>query len=290
MPPPPPQSRARRAGYRLDLRHRPRHRPAPRPRRFHRGAALAQLGRGRTSARGRAWRGELYPGRLADDGECRRLVAEVLVRHGRLDVLVNNAGISGIIPHGALKEATPAVWRALYDVNVIAPFVLVAEAEAALRAAAERGRPGCVLNISSHAGVRPKGASIPYAASKAALNHATRLLAVALAPAIRVNALAPGLVDHAPDRELGRGTGVVARRGTDAAGRAAGRHCRTGRHGRRIRLAHGEVIVADGRPQLDVIRTLARLPSSGPPRRKPRRACGTPVLLLSCRPPSGGKT
>jgi NAD(P)-dependent dehydrogenase (short-subunit alcohol dehydrogenase family) len=132
---------------------------------------------------------------LADDAECRRLVAEVLARHGRLDVLVNNAGVSGIIPHGALKQATPAVWRALYDVNVIAPFTLVAEAETALRAAAERGRPGCVLNISSHAGVRPKGASIPYAASKAALNHVTRLLAVALAPAIRVNALAPGLVD-----------------------------------------------------------------------------------------------
>ena len=126
---------------------------------------------------------------LADDASARTLVASVLDRHGRLDVLVNNAGLSIRIPHADLKAATPALWRQMLDVNLISPFVLVAEAEAALRRAG-----GCVVNIGTHAGVRPKGSSIPYAASKAALHHVTRLLALTLAPDIRVNAVAPGLV------------------------------------------------------------------------------------------------
>ena len=132
---------------------------------------------------------------LARDDDRIRLVRQTVARWGRLDVLVNNAGISRVIPHADLAAATPAIWQELHEVNVIAPFRLVAEAEPALREAARRGRPGCVVNVSSHAGVRPKGASIPYAATKAALNHVTRLLAVSLAPDIRVNAVAPGLVD-----------------------------------------------------------------------------------------------
>jgi NAD(P)-dependent dehydrogenase (short-subunit alcohol dehydrogenase family) len=132
---------------------------------------------------------------LALEADRVRLVREAVACWGRLDVLVNNAGISRVIPHGDLAAATPAVWQELHEVNVVAPFRLVAEAEPALRQAARRGRPGCVVNVSSHAGVRPKGASIPYAASKAALNHVTRLLALSLAPDIRVNAVAPGLVD-----------------------------------------------------------------------------------------------
>lgn len=126
---------------------------------------------------------------LADEDATRALVASVLDRHGRLDVLVNNAGLSIRIPHADLKAATPALWRQMLDVNLISPFVLVAEAEAALRSA-----KGCIVNIGTHAGARPKGSSIPYAASKAALHHVTKLLALALAPDVRVNAVAPGLV------------------------------------------------------------------------------------------------
>ncbi|MDE2478247.1 MAG: SDR family oxidoreductase [Betaproteobacteria bacterium] len=132
---------------------------------------------------------------LADDAQRIALVRDAVAAWGRLDVLVNNAGISRVIPHSDLKAATSEVWRELHEVNVIAPYRLVAEAESALRDAAGRGRLGCVVNVSSHAGIRPKGASIPYAATKAALNHVTRLLALSLAPDIRVNAVAPGLVD-----------------------------------------------------------------------------------------------
>lgn len=132
---------------------------------------------------------------LADEQAARGLVAAVLKQHGRLDVLVNNAGQSIRIPHTDLKAATPAVWRRMLDVNLIAPFVLVTEAEPALRKSADGGRPASIVNIGTHAGARPKGASIPYATAKAGLHHVTRLLALALGPAIRVNCVAPGLVE-----------------------------------------------------------------------------------------------
>ena len=132
---------------------------------------------------------------LAFEADRVRLINEAITAWGQLDVLVNNAGISRVIPHGDLASANSTVWHELNEVNVVAPFHLVALAESALRDAARDRRAGCVVNISSHAGIRPKGASIPYAVSKAALNHMTRLLAVSLGPEIRVNAVAPGLVD-----------------------------------------------------------------------------------------------
>jgi len=132
---------------------------------------------------------------LGLESERERLVEEAIAAWGQLDVLVNNAGISRVIAHADLAAATAAVWHELHEVNVVAPFHLIALAESALRSAAQCRRAGSVVNISSHAGVRPKGASIPYAVSKAALNHMTRLLALSLGPDIRVNAVAPGLVD-----------------------------------------------------------------------------------------------
>ncbi|BAQ62171.1 short-chain dehydrogenase/reductase SDR [Geminocystis sp. NIES-3708] len=132
---------------------------------------------------------------LADQKQIRDLISSVISHHGRLDILVNNAGINAIIPHHSLKKACPEIWRNIYEINVIAPWTLITEAEQVLRESSNSDCPSCILNISSHAGIRPKGGSIPYATSKAALNHMTRLLALSLAPEIRVNAIAPGLVN-----------------------------------------------------------------------------------------------
>jgi ketoreductase RED2 len=128
---------------------------------------------------------------VSADGEGARLVAEAVERFGRLDVLVNNAGTTVRIPHADLDAATPEIFRRLYDVNVVAPWQVTVAAMPHLRASGA----GCVVNVSSLAGVRPAGSSIPYAASKAALNHLTLLLANTVGPEVRVNAVAPGLID-----------------------------------------------------------------------------------------------
>lgn len=134
--------------------------------------------------------GSYHQADLSDEAAAQALVPEVLAVHGRLDVLVNNAGISWPVPHADLEALTASDWRQLLDVNLIAPWLLCTAALPALQVAG-----GCIVNVTSHAGVRPKGSSIAYAASKAALNHVTKLLAAALGPDVRVNAVAPGLVD-----------------------------------------------------------------------------------------------
>jgi len=104
---------------------------------------------------------------------------------------VNNAGTTVVIPHRDIDAVTVEVWRRILDVNVIGTWSVTAAALPHLRATGD----GCVVNVTSLAGVRQTGSSIPYAASKAALNHMTRLLANVTGPEVRVNAVAPGLID-----------------------------------------------------------------------------------------------
>jgi ketoreductase RED2 len=129
-------------------------------------------------------------GDITDPAAAAQLVAAARARWDRLDTLVNNAGTTAVIPHHDLEAASVDVWRRIFEVNVFGTWSMTLAALPALRQA-----QGSVVNISSLAGVRPTGSSIPYAASKAALNHMTLLLAKVVGPEVRVNAVAPGLVD-----------------------------------------------------------------------------------------------
>jgi ketoreductase RED2 len=129
-------------------------------------------------------------GDITDAGVPERLVAAALDRWARLDTLVNNAGTTALIPHHDLEAASVDVWRRIFEVNVFGTWAMSVAAMPALREA-----NGSIVNVASVAGVRPTGSSVPYAASKAALNHMTVLLAKVVGPEVRVNAVAPGLVD-----------------------------------------------------------------------------------------------
>jgi ketoreductase RED2 len=139
----------------------------------------------------RATPGSIYiQANISLPNDCTRLIEQVIAAYGRLDVLVNNAGTTKVIAHHDLAAASIEVWREIFEVNVFGTWSLCVAAMDALRAAS-----GSIVNVSSVAGVRPTGSSIPYAASKAALNHMTALLAKVVGPEVRVNAVAPGLID-----------------------------------------------------------------------------------------------
>ncbi|MGY1410655.1 pteridine reductase [Luteimonas sp. A611] len=125
------------------------------------------------------------------------LVAHTVGRFGRLDALVNNAAAFFPTPAGTV---TPAQWDTLLATNLRAPFFLSQAAAPHLKA-----MRGAILNISDVYARQPRADLSAYAISKGALEAMTRALAVALAPEVRVNALAPGAIlwpTEAPDPAL----------------------------------------------------------------------------------------
>jgi len=118
-------------------------------------------------------------------------VAAAAGRFGRLDVLVNNAAWNISIPFPDLETLDAAVWDRLFATNLRGPY-LISRAAAPHLTASGSGR---IVNIASVAGLNPGGSSIAYATSKAGLIHLSRCLAVALAPQVSVNCVAPGLMD-----------------------------------------------------------------------------------------------
>ena len=144
-----------------------------------------------TECRALGARAGIAQGDVAADADCRALVDAALAEFGRIDYLVNNAGVSKFVAHAKLDGLDAVDFARIFAVNVTGAFQMI---RAALPALTASGR-GAVVNVASIAGTCGIGSSVAYAASKAALLNMTVTLARALAPAVRVNAVAPGFVD-----------------------------------------------------------------------------------------------
>ncbi len=128
---------------------------------------------------------------VSQQADAERLIAAAVKEYGRIDILINNAGVTRFIPFDDLDAASPEVWQKLYSINVIGSFNCA-------RAAAKEMKKvggGVIVNLASISGHRAAGSSIPYSVSKAAVLQMTRCLAIALAPDIRVCSVSPGYIE-----------------------------------------------------------------------------------------------
>jgi len=171
-------------------------------------------------------------------------VGQVVGEFGRLDILVNNAAWNIGIPFRDLATLNADVWDRMLETNLRGPYLLAR----AFAPQLSRHKAGRIVNIASLAGLMPGGSSIAYASSKAALIHLTHCLAVALAPEVAVNCVAPGLVEgtrmaeRVPDemKQRARNQAVLGRTGSaqDIADQVV-TFCRA-------ESVTGQVIVVDG--------------------------------------------
>ncbi|MBL8699596.1 MAG: SDR family oxidoreductase [Alphaproteobacteria bacterium] len=132
------------------------------------------------------------PGNVSKRGEAEAMIGGAIDALGGLDHLVNNAGTAHVrepVDIRDLDAVTDELWDAVLSTNLRGTFVCARRAAAALKAAR-----GGITNIASVAGLNQPGSSMAYAASKAGVVSLTRNLARSLAPDVRVNAIAPGLV------------------------------------------------------------------------------------------------
>ena len=154
---------------------------------FRRDQAAAQALAGSLPGRDHAW----AQVDITDSATLDRLARELDGRYGTVDVLVNCAGMTRFVPHADLQDLDDELIDGIFRTNWRGPFATIR----ALRPLLERAGGGVVINISSIAAMSGVGSNVAYCASKAALNAMTVSLARALAPAIRVVSVAPGLVD-----------------------------------------------------------------------------------------------
>ena len=150
---------------------------------------------------------------VSDDAAVRAMVGSTVARFGGLDILVNNAGWTKLTPHAEMERLSDEIIDRTLAVNTKGPLYCCRAAIPVMQA---KGG-GHIVNITSVAGKLGVGSTIAYAGSKAALSAMTKALARAFAPAIRVNAVAPGMVDthfadwSRADVEKAREMGHIAR-------------------------------------------------------------------------------
>lgn len=142
---------------------------------------------------------------VANDQQCRAMVAAAVAKFGQLSVLVNCAGTTEFVAAEDLDGVTEEMWGRIMGVNVQGPFQCARAAKEPMLASGG----GCIVNVSSVAARIASGSSIPYCASKAALDNVTVALARVLAPHIRVNGVAPGFI---ASRWLEKGLGSAYER------------------------------------------------------------------------------
>jgi len=146
------------------------------------GAELTSLGAPATLA---------VPVEITDLASIETMLRAVVDAWGRIDVLVNAAGVNKWVAFDNLEGMTPELWDSLLRANLTGPF-LCARAVAPIMRRQGNGR---IVNIVSTAGLRAGGSSVAYAVAKAGLAHLTRCLAVALGPEILVNGVSPGMME-----------------------------------------------------------------------------------------------
>jgi 3-oxoacyl-[acyl-carrier protein] reductase len=131
----------------------------------------------------------LYKASVSDDVSVKNMIGEAIRHFGKLDILVNNAGVTNFVDHQDLEGLKEEYWDRVMEINVKGLFFCSRAAALELKK-----QNGCIINITSVAGQTGLGSSIAYAASKAAANSVTKSLARVLAPEIRVNSIAPGVI------------------------------------------------------------------------------------------------
>ncbi len=133
-------------------------------------------------------------GDVSSDDDAKALVQTVIENFGRLDVLINNAAYTEHVAFADMDGLSDEIWQRTLAVNLMGPFKCIRAASEVMRQTTGPDG-GEVVNISSMAGYLSTGSSLAYSTSKAALNHMTRILALTLAPNIRMNCIVPGFVD-----------------------------------------------------------------------------------------------